>query len=152
MGHPKKQKKKYRRPLKMHEKRRMGEEREIMKEYGLRRKREIWRSEAVLRNMRKIARKLRAARDEKLERELLERARRLGLIDEKGGIDEILGLSVQDILERRLQTLVFKKGLANSIRAARQAIVHGKITIGDQRVRRPSFLVPKELEKIIQVR
>jgi small subunit ribosomal protein S4 len=102
--------------------------------------------------MRKIARKLRAARDEKLERELLERARRLGLIDEKGGIDEILGLSVQDILERRLQTLVFKKGLANSICAARQAIVHGKITIGDQRVRRPSFLVPKELEKIIQVR
>jgi small subunit ribosomal protein S4 len=45
-------------------------------------------------------------------------------------------------LERRLQTLVFRKGLAHNINQARQFIVHGHIALDKKRTRWPSMLVP----------
>ena len=58
----------------------------------------------------------------------------------------MLGLTVRDVLERRLQTLVYKKGLALSIYHARQLIVHGHIAINGRRVRSPGYLVSREEE------
>jgi small subunit ribosomal protein S4 len=80
-------------------------------------------------------------RRRKLEKQLLDRLQRLGILSKKGVLDEVLDLSLEDILERRLQTLVFRKGLAKSIYQARQLITHGHIAIEGKRVSSPSYLV-----------
>jgi len=84
----------------------------------------------------------------KMEEELLKRLKKLNIIDEKAVLDNVLDLTIEDILERRLQTVVFRKGLAKSTHQARQLITHGHITIGDQRVTVPSYLVGREEEQI----
>jgi small subunit ribosomal protein S4 len=136
----------YSRPRKPWDKARIEEEEKIMKKYGLRRKREIWRAAALLRKFRQRARNLAAVKNEEEEKRLLERLYRLGLLDKGDTLNDVLGLTVEDILERRLQTVVFKKGLANTIKQARQYIVHGHIGVEGRRVKYPSFLVMRELE------
>jgi small subunit ribosomal protein S4 len=84
-----------------------------------------------------------------MEKELLARLKKLGIIHETAILDDVLDLTVEDILERRLQTIVFRKGLAKSIYQARQLITHGHIIIGDQRVTVPSYLVTREEEEKI---
>ncbi|MDH5634797.1 MAG: 30S ribosomal protein S4, partial [Candidatus Bathyarchaeota archaeon] len=61
-------------------------------------------------------------------------------------LDDVLDLSLEDILERRLQTIVFSKGLAKSIFQARQLITHGHIAIDRRRVPSPSYLVLRDEE------
>lgn len=136
----------YSRPRKPWDKARIEEEKKIMKKYGLRRKREIWRATALLRKFRQRARNLAAVKNEEEEKRLLERLYRLGLLDKGATLNDVLGLTVEDILERRLQTIVFKKGLANTIKQARQYIVHGHIGVEGRRIKYPSFLVTRELE------
>jgi len=54
---------------------------------------------------------------------LLRRLVRIGVLDEsKMKLDYVLGLRLEDFLERRLQTQVFKLGLAKSIHHARVLI------------------------------
>ena len=54
---------------------------------------------------------------------LLRRLVRIGVLDEaKMKLDYVLGLKLEDFLERRLQTQVFKLGLAKSIHHARVLI------------------------------
>ena len=72
--------------------------------------------------------------------------KKLGILHETAVLDDVLDLKVEDILERRLQTIVFRKGLAKSIYQARQLITHGHISINNRRVRSPGYLVPKEEE------
>ena len=131
--------------------RRIKEEDELAHKYGLRRKREQWRAHTDLRRLREAARSLLARRDEAKETELLARVRRLGLIGKSGKLDQVLELTVEDLLKRRIQTLVLQRGLANSPRHARQLIVHGKVWVGDRVIRWPSFLVPSELESRLRV-
>ena len=83
---------------------------------------------------------------QKLERQLLNRLNRLGMLPETAALDDVLDLSIEDILERRLQTIVFRKGLAKSIHQARQLIAHGHIAISGQRVPSPSYLVLRDEE------
>ncbi len=66
-------------------------------------------------------------------------------------LDDVLALTVNDVLERRLQTLIFKKGHAKSINQARQVIVHGHVSVDKRKVVFPSYLVPLEEEKRISV-
>jgi small subunit ribosomal protein S4 len=140
------QKRKYEKPKKPWDKERIAREKELLKKYGLRRKKEIWKAESILRRFRKLARDLLGKEDEKTKKELLGRLYRLGLVEADASLDDVLALTVEDILERRLQTLVFKKGLANTIKQARQFIVHGHIAIDGRRARFPSMLVKRELE------
>jgi small subunit ribosomal protein S4 len=81
-----------------------------------------------------------------MEKQLLNRLNRLGILPETAVLDDVLDLSLEDILERRLQTLVFSKGLAKSIFQARQLITHGHISIGGRRVPSPSYLVLRDEE------
>ncbi|KUO43310.1 MAG: 30S ribosomal protein S4 [Hadesarchaea archaeon YNP_N21] len=145
----KRQRKKYVRPSHPWEKDRMDAEDKLLRQYGLRRKQEIWRVETILRNFRRQARQLLAASGPQAEletKQLMSRIAKLGLIKEGATLDDVLGLTVKDLLERRLQTIVVKKKLARTPKHARQLIVHGKIAIAGRRVNVPSYLVPVDEE------
>jgi len=137
----KKQKKKFEKPLRPWDKTRIEEERKIIQNYGLRRKREIWRSESILRNYRRIARSLAAKRDKEKEKILLDKLFKMGLISKDADLDDVLALTIEKLLDRRFQTLVFKKGLASTPKQARQFIVHGRVAVDGRRVKWPSMII-----------
>ncbi len=153
MGDPKKSRKKYETPSHPWQKTRIEEESALQRKYGLKNKREIWKAKALLRKFRKRARELVGRVDEEglKEREkLIEKLYEMGILQSKEAtLDDILSLTVEDILERRLQTIVYKKGLARTIRQARQFIVHGHVRIAGRRVTVPSYLVYRGEEDLI---
>ena len=147
----KRQRKAYKTPTKPWNKQRIEREREIVKSYGLRKKKEIWKFETLLRKFRRLARQLAAQRNPEKEKILLDKMIRLGLLNEGATLDDVLGLNLEMFLDRRLQTVVFKKGFANSANQARQFIVHGHVRIGERKITYPSYIVPREEETKIKV-
>ena len=150
MGDPKKPKKKYKKPFQPWEKNRMAVELELIGKYGLRNKKEYLRHEAFLRKIRGQSRQILAIESEKrekIEKELLSRLERLGLIQTDAVIDDALSLNAEDLLKRRLQTIVFRQGFAKSIHHARQLIIHGHIALQGKKVTSPSRLLLKEEAK-----
>ncbi len=148
----KRQRKKYLRPSHPWEKERMDAEDKLLRQYGLRRKEEIWRTQTLLRNFRRQARHLLAASGPQAElesKQLLVRLRRLGLVSEGATLDDVLGLNIENLLERRLQTFIHRKGLAKTPQQARQLVLHGHIAIAGKQVSVPSYLVPLEEEGAI---
>jgi len=149
MGYPGKNHKSYQTPKRPFEKSRIEAETRLVIEYGLRNKREVWKAQAYLRKYRKGARSLLAlgsgTADAALyaakKDELISSLQRNGLLGPDANIDDVLSLKVQVQLERRLQTLVYRKGLARSPKQARQMVTHGHIRIGDRRVSIPGYLV-----------
>lgn len=148
----KRQRKKYQTPTKPWDKERIEAEKTILKNFGLKSKREVWKVQAMLRKYRRLARELAAKRDEKKEKVLMERLTKLGLVSKDASLDTILGLTIDDFLNRRLQTLLHKKGLANTPKQSRQFITHGHVTIDSRKVIYPSYLVPVNEEERITVR
>jgi len=149
MGDPRKQRKKYETPRFPWRTDILQSELKLQGQYGLRNKRELWRHKTTMSRFREIARSLLgmpAEQRRKLEKQLLERLNRLGILPETAALDDVLDLSLEDILERRLQTIVFSKGLAKSIYQARQLITHGHIAIDGKRVPSPSYLVLRDEE------
>jgi len=149
MGDPKKQRKKYETPRFAWRTDTLQSELKLLGQYGLRNKRELWRHETTLSRYREIARSLLgmpAEERKKPEKQLLDKLNRLGILPETAALDDVLDLAIEDILERRLQTIVFNKGLAKSIHQARQLITHGHIAIEGQRIPSPSYLVLRNEE------
>lgn len=144
-------KKKYKRPKIIWNKARIARDKKLKEDFGLVRAREIWKAETMLRKYRRMARRLAATKDKKMERELVDKMERLGFLEKGAGLDDVLGMAVETILERRLQTIVFKRGSAHTPKEARQMIVHGHVKIGDRRTSYPSYLVPKIEEDKIEV-
>lgn len=142
-------KKKLKKPKKLWDRKRIDEEKILLRDYGLRRKREIWKAESVLRKYRRRARDLAASKDKIQEKILLDKVHNTGLIKKDANIDDVLSLSVNDILERRLQTIVLRKGMTTTPKQARQLIVHGHISVDEKRTNYPSFMVSHKLEKKI---
>jgi small subunit ribosomal protein S4 len=154
MGDPKKPRKQYETPSHPWKADRLAAELQLVGEYGLRNKRELWRAQTILRKIRTHARKLFGLTGEvrvREERILIGRLYRMGLVEENATADDVLKLTVRDILERRLQTTVYKLGLARTIYQARQLIVHGHVYVGDRKVRSPSYHVMRREEKLIKV-
>ncbi len=151
MGDPKKPRKKWRGPTHPWRKERLLEEMKLLGEYGLRNKRELWIARSYLRNIRGRARTLLALPEEervKYEKPLIKKLYKQGILpSEDSTLDDILSLTVRDILERRLQTIVYKRGLAYSIYHARQLITHGHIAIFGRRVRSPGYMVSRDEEE-----
>ncbi|HHQ45421.1 MAG TPA: 30S ribosomal protein S4 [Candidatus Altiarchaeales archaeon] len=151
MGDPRKQKRKFAKPKHLWKVSRIEEENALTKEYGLKNKREIWRARSRLRGFRQQARSLLAATGESAEKEKKELAgklNRLGILEGKN-FDDVLGLEVKNILERRLQTLTVKKGLASTPKQARQLIAHKHVRVGGRVMNTPGYLVPKAHEDLI---
>lgn len=140
------QKAKFSKPLKLWSKKRIEEEGALLQEYGLHRMKELWRAEAILGGWRHRARDLAAHRNAEQEKILIGKLQKLGFLKENATLDHILQLETPDLLNRRLQTLVFRKGFAQSANQARQFVVHGHIAIGDTRQKWPSTLVTKDDE------
>jgi small subunit ribosomal protein S4 len=149
MGDPKFLRRTYDTPKHPWEATRMEEERKLLDRYGLKNKRELWKAQSILRGIRRQARELQArlrAGETQARREteqLLGRLVRLGLLAAGAPtIDDVLALTTEDLLKRRLEWIVFSRGLAPTAYGARQWIVHGHFSIGDRRVTRPGYLVP----------
>jgi len=152
MGDPKKQRKKFDTPRFPWEIDMLEAELKLLGQYGLRNKREIWRHKTQLSKFRGFGRSLLGKSEEerrKLEKELLGKLHRLGILPEDAELDDVLDLTLEDILQRRLQTLVFQKGLAQTIQQARQLITHGHIAIDGRKVSSPGYLVLKDEESKI---
>jgi len=151
MGYPGKCKKRYETPRYPWQHEKLEEDANLIKRYGLRNKRELWKVESALRKYRRVARRLLAKRAsgmvvDSTKREienLLESLKRRGILGIEGELEDILALTVEDFLNRRLQTLVAQKNLAGSMRQSRQFIVHGHIALNDQRVTIPSYMIKR---------
>lgn len=121
----------------------------VMGSYGLRNKRELWKAQTEVARIRNQARALLAlsseGRSEK-EKRLLNFLNRLGLVKEGATLDDILNLKVEDLLERRLQTIIMKKSGTKSPYQARQIVSHGHVSIGNRKVNIPGYLVRTDEE------
>jgi small subunit ribosomal protein S4 len=144
MGDPKKKHKTFNTPKRPYETEALMEELRVIGAYGLRNKRELWKAHTELSTLRGRARDLLSlGTEERARREsaLIEKLAHRGLVMENGRLEDVLTLSVEDLLERRLQTYIFRRGMAGSLFQARQLIAHGHIAIDSRKVTSPSYQV-----------
>jgi small subunit ribosomal protein S4 len=152
MGKPKFSRKRYETPSHPWQEDRIKDENELIKKYGLKNKQEVWRTQTKLRRYRTQARELLAkveTGDEQSKKEsnqLLMHLNSLNILPPNSTLDDVLTLSAESILSRRLQTLTYLKGLANTTNQARQLVIHGHIAIGERRVTVPGYIVTKNEE------
>ncbi|MEA2003638.1 MAG: 30S ribosomal protein S4 [archaeon] len=150
MGDPRKSKRAFSRPTRPYDKDRITAEKTLMKDFGLRRKNEIYRAEAFIREIKRRVRMTIASKDEDAEKTLLQKVVKYGMVgEEEASIDTVLDLDVKSFLERRLETQVVRKKLANSYLQARQFIVHGHIFVNDVKVTSPKYIVRQDEENFI---
>ena len=153
MGDPRRQKKKYVTPKRPFDTERFEQELELIGGYGLRNKRELWKHKTELSRYRRTARNLLAlpASERKLmESELVNKLARLGILRGELVLDGVLDLTLENMLERRLQTIVFRKGFACSMYHARQLVTHGHISLDEARVNTPSRIITSEEEERLE--
>jgi len=149
MGDIKRKRKKFSRPRQLFDKVRIDEENIIVEKYGLKNKREIWKAKAKISRFRRRAKDLIKSPLEE-QKEFFIKINKLGFAVE--GISDILALTEIDLLKRRLQTIVFNKSLANTVKQARQLIVHKHVIVDGAIVNTPSFWVSKDLESKIELK
>jgi small subunit ribosomal protein S4 len=157
MGDPKFSRRKYDTPAHPWEGDRIKEENELLMKYGLKNKRELWRAKSYIRTLRAQSRELQARLrtgdpQAKIETEqLLARCARLSLLTMEGAtLNDVLSLNTEAVLSRRLQTVLYRKGLAFTPKQARQLIVHGHAAIGTRRVTIPGYIVKRSEEDQVQ--
>ena len=153
MGDPRKIRRSYSRPGHPWQKERIEQENILLTEYGLKNKTELWKMTSHLRTFADQAKKLIAATTPQAQRErtqLLQRLHRLGLIQKDAKLDNVLTITLKDLLERRLQTFLVRKGLEKTMHQARQFISHEHIFVGTRKLTRPSHIVTLEQEPTIR--
>ena len=145
---PKRKHKKYRKPKRIFDKARIEEENSLIKKYGLKNKREVWKAGSAIDKIRKQAKLL-------LTKSVEEQEKFIGRLKKQGfeveNVTDVLALDKEDYLKRRLQSVVARKKIASTPRQARQFIVHKHITINNQTVNIPSYLVKTEEEDKINL-
>ena len=152
MGKPKFSRKKYETPSHPWQADRINEENELIKKYGLKNKKEVWKAQTILRRYRGQARELLAKIDsenpqiKKESSQLLTHLTRLNILPINSTLDDVLALEIESVLSRRLQTITYLRGLANTPKQSRQLISHGHIQIDDRKVDVPGYLVTKNEE------
>ena len=154
MGDPKKQRKKFSKPGHPWQRERIAAEKDIVKQFGLRRKYEIWKMDSMLKKFLHRAKTIIGERTQQSElekRQLLERLHLLGLLKKDSKVEDVLNLTLKDVLERRLQTIVYRKQLAKTMMQARQFITHEHVAVGPKKVTAPSYIVSIEEEPQIRL-
>jgi small subunit ribosomal protein S4 len=143
MGDPRKLTNRYESPRRVWDADRIKREKHLATTYGLKNTREIWRALYVLKKARSGAMKYLSQGEAgaKGAEPLMRRLARLGVVGPEAKLDDILALSVENFLDRRLPSRVMKKGLARTAQQARQLITHGFIAVNGKRVTVPSYTV-----------
>ena len=158
MGHPKFARPKYDTPTHPWKKGRIEEEHALKEQFGLKKiggMKEIWKAKSKLRRWRQNAMKLigrvdsTAGHFSREKGDLVESLHRRGLLGDGATLDDILQISVEHVLSRRLQSQVYYRGLASSMRQARQLVIHGHIGLGDQKMTVPSYIITREDENTL---
>ncbi|MFA6460962.1 MAG: 30S ribosomal protein S4 [Candidatus Woesearchaeota archaeon] len=152
MGDPKKLKKKYN-PLAHPWIRANIEEGKILKkEYGLTKYKEVLIASSFLKKYKDIAKRLivnKTAQGEKEKNQMMDKLQRCGLIKSGAGFDEVLSIQLKDVLERRLQSLICRKGFARTMKQARQFITHRHVMVGEKEITSPGYLMTVTEENAI---
>jgi small subunit ribosomal protein S4 len=139
--------KRYETPNHPYQGERIADEGNMLSTYGLKNKQELWRSQSQLRRFRREARRLlgEAQGDAEIANaegtEFLARLRRIGVLGDQDDISDVLSLTVTDLLERRLQSIVYRQGMASTPQQARQFVVHGHVIVDGARIDRPGRTV-----------
>ncbi|MFW5852831.1 MAG: 30S ribosomal protein S4 [Nanoarchaeota archaeon] len=157
MGDPRKRRKNFARPSVLWNEAVLATDKEILREYKPKNKKEIWKMNSFLQNIKDQAKgitsRLGTARAEQAmhEKELLiAKVKRYGLIQKEDvGLSDLLNLTLRDVMDRRLQTVVFKKNLSKTVSQGRQFIVHGHVKVAGKKITSPSYLVSSEEENSV---
>ena len=142
-------KNRFSRPHKLYDKIRIGQENKLVEMYGLKNKKEIWKAEAKVKYFRNRAKILiNSGQDE--QKNFFDKLDSIGLSVKS--IADVLALNKEDILKRRLATIVWKKGLSKTARHARQMITHKNVLVDGRAIDVPSYIVPVAIEAHISVK
>ncbi len=143
MGAPKRNRKKFTKPRDKYNLPRIEADRSVIKEYGLKNMHELWAAQTELSRLRGNVRMLLAGNPglEGVHTQIVSRLSKLGIVSGDINLERLLDLKTNDLLERRLQSRVFRRGLARSMKQARQLITHGFVSIGGIKVDRPGYIV-----------
>lgn len=154
MGSAKRNRKKFEKPKERWNLARIKADNTLVDEYGLKNMKELWKVQTEISRIRGNVRKLLAggAHYEDVKERLIGRLVKLGIATNSTTLDDLLDLKERSLLDRRLQTVVFKKGMARTVKQARQLTTHGFIAIDGRKVNRPGYLVDAALEGRISYR
>ncbi len=143
MGDIKRKRRLFSRPKKLFDRTRMDEENVLVKKFGLKNKREIWKAKSAVSKLRRRAKGL-IGKDIKEQQVFFDRLNKMGM--GIGDISDVLALTEENVFARRLQTFVVRKNLATTMKGARQLIVHKNVLVDGKIVNIPSFVVTLDLE------
>ncbi len=154
MGDPKKLKKKYSTPNHPWIRAVIEADKILKQEFGLVKKKEILIASSFLRKYKRLAKALiatKTAQALKEKEQILTKLKRLGILASDASLDQILTLETKDVLNRRLQSVVYRHGLARTMKQARQFVTHRHIRIGADEFTSPSYLVSLEEEQHLKI-
>ncbi|MEK6939042.1 MAG: 30S ribosomal protein S4 [Nanoarchaeota archaeon] len=152
MGDPKKLKKKYTPLAHPWIRSTIEEGKTLKKEYGLTKYKEILIASSFLKKYKDIAKKLiadKTVQGEKEKKQMMDKLQRYGLLQTGAGLDQVLSIQLKDVLERRLQSIIFRKGFARTMKQARQFITHRHVSIGNQEITSPGYMLTIEEENVL---
>lgn len=143
MGAPKRNRRKHNRPKVLWDLERIKSSNTLIEHYGLKNMKELWQAQTEIGRIRRNARILLSgvAGSEGIRDNMFRMLERIGLAKPGATLDDLLDLKENHLLERRLQTVVFRKGMAKTVKQARQLTVHGFIAVDGKKVNKPSYIV-----------
>ncbi len=141
--------KRFQKPRKAYDRTRMGEENVLVSKYGLKNKREIWKTEAKVKYFRSRAKAL-ITSDGETQKKFFDKLNEIGL--GVSSISDVLALNKENLLKRRLSSIVVKKKISNTAKQGRQMIVHKRILVGGKKINSPSYLVKIDEEDDIKLK
>ncbi len=150
MGSPKRNRSKFEKPKERWSLERIKADNSLVTEFGLKNMSELWKVQTEVSRIRRNARELLSGSgsgSEDVKGRIIGRLQRLGIVSTGATLDNLLDLKENDILNRRLQTVVYRRGMARSMKQARQLTVHGFISINGRKVNRPGYMVDVESER-----
>jgi len=149
MGDIRRKHKMFSRPKKLYDRTRMDEENVLVKKYGLKNKREIWKAKTAVSKLRRRAKAL-IGKNMEEQQKFFDKLSKNGM--KVSSIADVLALTEENVFERRLQTMLVKKKLATTPKGARQLIVHKNVLVDGNVVNIPSFVVTRDLEDKISLK